>query len=210
MYSIGITIERILKVVPALEPKLTMIKSKWERYPKRTTTYWKELANTLNSDVVNKSEQEKIKNILMSKPPHVKPLYTFEEATSNDKIIGVLPENFADRIKHHDLLSVRMAMLQTKASLTRDRDLIVQLTKKSARIEISMKKLWVGLKDHFNLWDKDIRVVIKKQGSLLVLVDSQAPHAPTATGDNFMIRTDPETLKGFFRMLGLDPPADLF
>jgi hypothetical protein len=211
MKSLGRTIDKILKVAPALEPKLTSIKSKWKRYPDRSMVYWKELASTLTSDVVDEMDREKIKSILATKSRQTKPIYTFEEVGPNDKILGALPENLADRIKHHDLISIRMAMLQTKAALTRDRDLIVYLTKRAAHTEVAMKKIWIDLKDHFMLWDKDIKVALKKQGSLLVLIDDSTPQPPTPIGENgFMMRVDPETLRGFFRMLGIEPPTGLF
>lgn len=211
MKSLGKTIDRILKIAPELKPQLSVIKSKWKRWPQRTMDYWKELATTLSTDVENEEERERIREILFT-AKRAKPKYTFEDVGANDKVLGAIPEHLADRIKRHDLVSVQMAMQQTKASLTRDPDLIVQLTRKAAKTEIAMKKIWMDLKDHFELWDKDIKVTIKKQDSLLLLVIDEMPGVPPQmpSGDSsFMIKVDPETLKGIFRMLGLDPPSGL-
>ena len=208
MKSLGRTIDRILKVAPDLEPKLTPLKSKWKKFPDRSMTYWKELASTLTTDLAE-ADQEKVREILITKP-RTGSRYTFDEVGSHDKVLGAFPEHLADRVKYHDLRSVRMAMLQTKASLTKDRDLFIKLTKGAAQTEIAMKKIWLDIKNHFNLWDKDIKVAIKKQGSLLVLVDDRPSQPPIPAGDNgFMIKVDPDTLKGFFRMLGLEPPPGL-
>jgi len=213
MKSLGRTIDRILRIAPELKPQLSMIKSKWKRWPQRTTDYWKELATTLSQNVADEEEQEKIREILYN-PRRAKPIYTFDEVGPNDKVLGTIPEYLADRIKRHDLASVHMAMQQTKASLTKDPDLIVQLTRRSAKTEIAMKKIWLDLKDHFGLWDKNIKVTIKKQGSLLQLVIDEMtgilPSKIPGVGDSdLMIKVDPDTLRGIFRMLGLDPPLGL-
>jgi hypothetical protein len=209
MKSLGKTIDRILKVAPALEAHLAPIKSKWKKYPGRSKNYWGELANTLTSEVVDEIDRKKIREILVTKPP-AKPLYTFDEITPNEKIIGVLPENLSDRIKYHDLVSVKLSMLQTKAALTKDMSLITLLTKRSARLEIAMKKIWYDIKEHFSLWDKDIKVALKKQGSLIVLIDDSIPQPPMPIGENgFMMKVDLDTLKGLFKMLGFDPPPGL-
>ena len=209
MKSLGKTIDRILKIVPALEPKLTVIKSKWERYPKRTMAYWKELANTLSEDLTDDTERERIKEVLLT-PSQPKPIYTFEEVGVTDHILGTIPQNLADKICRHDLASIRMSMMQTKVARTRDRDLTVKLSRQAAKTEIAMKKIWVDLKDHFDLWDKDMKVAIKKNGPLLVLIDDSHVQAPTPNGDGFMMKVDHETLKGFFRMLGMEPPPGFF
>ena len=206
MKSLGRTIDNILKVAPTLEPQLSQIKSKWKRFPNRTKDYWEELANTVNTIPVDKEIQQKIRNLFLTKRKPL-PRYTFDELAPTDKVIGVIPEYLADKIKRQDMASIQLSMLQTKAAMTRDRDLVSRIAKNASRIDLAMKKVWIEIKNHFNLWPMDGKISIKKKDSILYLIEDTVI---TTIDQNVMIKIDPDTLRGLFRMLGIEPPPGIF
>jgi len=228
MKNLGKTIEKILRIEPELESDLSNIKSKWKRYPKRSMLYWKQLFQVLNSDgMLQHPKRNEIKNILIPQRRDVKHAYSFEEAGPNESIIGLIPENISDKIKQHDRLSIKLGKRGVEASMTRNKDMMVDLQRHHARMEINLKKIWFDIKDHFHLWDKGGHYTIKKRGSFLVLSLKQQPRpqyqmpsppppssspdipldAPDGVG---FIKMHPNMLKEFFKYLGMTPPPGIF
>lgn len=204
--NLGKTIDRILKIDPTLEEKLIAIKNKWRRYPSKTMDYWQELLTYLNSEhVINNTKRTEIKEVLISTSPRRQHIYSFEDCTSFDRIIGAIPENLVDKVRHHDLKSIALAKMRVEADITKNSVLLAKVLRKEAIQELNTKKLWIALRDHFNLWEKQTSISIKKNRDLIVLVDtSNAP--PSFVGQN-LVKMDQDTLRQFMKFLGLEPPS---
>jgi hypothetical protein len=206
MKSLGRTIDRILRVDPQLEDKLLRIKTKWERYPSKNMDYWKELLDFLNSDPFKKHPNfEKIREIIVSKRKQPQQLYTFEDVVPGEKVEGCIPENLADTIRAHDRRTVRLAKLQIEANMTRNTALHAKLSREELLMEINKDKIWLQLKDHFNLWGKTFNYSIRRQTGTLVLVEQP----PTATippmSGVYPMKMDQNALRELLRRLGMDP-----
>lgn len=211
MKNLGKTIDRLIKVDPELESNLLPIKNKWKRYPSKTTAYWQELLDFINSEPIKQHpKRDAFRTIITSRRTVPKQLYTFEEATKGDKIVGIIPEHLADMIRCHDRKAVSLAKKQVVANMTRNYSLMADISRLETLMEISTRKIWLGLKDHFQLWDKPIPFTIKQFENALYLIEQ--PQAKQVVGSGHMITPngivpmDPNTLRNFLRMIGGDLP----
>lgn len=203
MKSLGKTIEELIKVEPALESTLSSIKNKWERYPQRKNHYWKELLKVLNSDTIqNHPKRSVMKDILSIKKKTSKKTYTFEEALPDDFIIGVIPENISDLIRKYDRRTIEIAKLNAEASITRNIDLIAKTLRKEHILSIDSKKLWLSIRDHFDLWKSLNNFSIKIKNNLLVLIKTPQAQPPQFIGPG-IVKMDQDTLKRFLEFLNL-------
>jgi hypothetical protein len=204
--NLGKTIDRIIKVDPALEEKLIPIKNKWKRSPSKTMAYWKELLDYLNSNpLLSHPHRSEIRNIVNTKT-HAKRkyLYTFEPTNTTDKVIVVIPENLADIIRRNDRQTLEASKQNMEASLTRNAELAAIVARKETILELNSKKIWLALRDHFQLWSNPQNVSIKAHGNMLVVVE-QSPVSPSFVGPG-LVKMDPHTLRQFIQFLGgMDP-----
>jgi hypothetical protein len=205
MKSLGRTIDRILRVDPNLEGILLRIKNKWEKRPSKTMDYWKELLDYLNSEPVKTHPRlNEIRSIVVTKKSVNHPLYTFEETNPGDKTLGLIPENVADCIRRHDLKTIRLAKLQVQANMTHNAALLAKLNREEVLMEINMRRIWLCLKDGFQLWGKPINYTIKSQKGSLILVEQQ-PVPQQQPGQPMILPMNPNNLRNFFRQMGIDP-----
>jgi len=217
MKSLGYTIDRIVKAAPHLEEDLLRIRRKWKKYPKREMLYWKEMLNLLNSsELKNHPNWTKIRSIIIPNRKKTKEKNTFRPISPNDKEIGVLPGNLADKARRYDRAIIALEKKRFEAHLTNDTEAIAQIYRRHAIQEIRIKNIWVEVKDHFNLWNMNPNqnLIIKKKGLLLVVVldqpkSSPPPQQPQQPTEG-MIGLDVEVLRKFLRSLGMDLPPGLF
>jgi hypothetical protein len=209
MKNLGRTIDQIVKLDPALENRLIPIKNRYKRYPSKTLDYWKDLLNVLNSDdLMTHPKRLEIRNILMPAKRVEKKVNSFDDITPNDKVLGVLPENIADRIRRHDRIFIEISKQHTEAVLTKNIKLITSLSRRNAKQEIQLKKIWFDIKEHFGLWDCECQYSIKKKDNILVLAITQEQNGPTpgpGPRPGGMVMMDPDNFKNFLRMLGINP-----
>jgi len=211
MKNLGRTIDRLIKIEPSFEDGLSQIKNKWKKYPSRAQNYWEELITFLNSS--NVQEHPKlfdIKNAIVSKKKTTpKKLYSFDQVSEGDHIIGGIPENLADRIKLHDRKAIEIAKQHIEATMTKDIESMADVIRKEAIQEVSLKKVWIDLKDYFSLWNKQTNVMIKttKQG-MLVLAENNPQMPPQFIGPG-IVKMDSNTLQNFIKFLGMDQDPDL-
>jgi hypothetical protein len=205
--NLGKTIDRIIKVDPALEQKLSSIKNKWRRTPSKTLDYWKELLDFLNSNsLLSHPRRSEIRDIITSRS-HIqrKHLYTFEYVSANDKIIGVIPENLSDKIRRNDRQTLDTSKLNMEASLTRNAELAAEVAKKEAVLDINSKKIWFILREHFQLWSNPANLSIKSHENMLVVVEQHQPAVPPSFVGPGLVKMDPHTLRQFLQFLnGMD------
>lgn len=205
MKSIGRTIDRILKVDPTLSERLDQIKVKSKKYPSRTTTYWRELLEFLNSDILKKHpKRTEIAGIVAATKSNPKPLYTFDEVVPGDKVLGVVPEHMADFVRRHDIKTIRLAKMQVEANMTRNILLAAKIAREETLLDISVKRMWLQLKDHFDLWQKSSAYSIKNSTLGLVMVEAQQPSSYTKVVGPF----GPGDIQNFLRMMGGQPPPE--
>jgi len=212
MKNLGIIIQKILRVDPTLETQLLPIKSKWEKYPARTMKYWKELGEVLNT-IQNHPKWSEIRQIVSPRKRISRKLCSFEPPTRNEKVLGVIPENLADRIRRHDRASIEVAKKRMEATMTKNMDLMAYVNRQENRMEILMKKIWFELKDLFKLWDKPASYGIRKQDPFLVIISIADSHVQIMPGSNSqtgIMRIDPEMMKRFFDIMGMEPPPGMF
>jgi len=208
MKNLGKTIDQILKVDPSLEGKLTPIKNKWKKFPSRTMNYWKEFLDYLNSpSLLSHPKRSEMKDIISKQVTRKSPLYSFEDCTPLDKIIGAIPENLADIIRRHDRLSIEIAKLNIEAEITKNADLKAEVARKEALLDINSKKLWFNLRDTFQLWKRPVNFTIKKNNGLLVLVETMPANIPAFIGPG-IVKMDETTLRQFLQYLGYNPPSE--
>lgn len=205
MKNLGRTIDRIIKIEPSLEEKLLSIKSRWKKYPSRYMNYWKELIDYLNASVPQENRL-KIKEILSSSNAKKTPIYSFEEISATDRVLGAIPENIADRVRFHDRQSIDVAKLNTEAEITKNVELKAVVARKEASLDIQSKKLWFQLKDIFQLWKKPSNYSIKKNKGLLVMVENSSSNMPSFIGPG-LVKMDETTLRQFLQYLGYPPPS---
>jgi len=202
MKSIGRTIDRILKVDPMLAEHLDQIKAKSQRYPSKATAYWRELLAFLNSDQLRQHPKRgEIAGIVSAPRKRANPVYTFDSVAPGENILGVVPEHMADYVRRHDVKTIKLAKMQVEANMTRNTALMARIAREETLLDISVKKMWLMLKDHFGLWDKTASFSIKKNGgATLVMVElpPQQGLRPRVLGP-----FGPDDLRRFF-MLG--PP----
>jgi hypothetical protein len=208
--NLGKTIDRLIKIDPKFEKELIPIKSKWERCPSKTMSYWKELLKFLNSNtLLNHPKRSEIKDVLNSKKKSTKQLNSFDVVLPGDIIVGLIPENISDSIRKHDYQTINNAKLAIEANMTHNTDMLHRILRKEAFLEISTKKIWVALKDYFKLWNKVSNFSIKIKDNMLVLVELLPIIPQNMMGNPAVIKMDPNTMRNFFKFLGLNPPEDL-
>jgi len=207
--NLGKTIDRIIKVDPALEDKLSSIKTKWKRYPSKAMDYWKELIDFLNSDpLMGHPHRSEIKEILNPKRrPRRRHLYSFEPVNQTDKVIGIIPENIADVVRRHDRTTIEVSKLHMEANMTRNIDLIAEVSRKETLLDITSKKIWLELRDYYQLWANPANMSIKCHENFLVVVEqTQSNISPSIMGPG-LVKMDPITLRQFLQFLnGMEPP----
>jgi len=209
MKNLGTTIDRIIKVDPALGEQLSPIKNKWRKYPSKVMAYWKELLDILNSNpLLNHPNRDQFRNIIQTKiRPKRKYLYTFEPINPADHVIGLLPENMADMAKKIDFQTLETAKLNMEANFTRNEQLAAEVARKEAVLDIKSKHLWVTLRDYFQLWSNMQNISIKFKNNVLVLVMQHQPSIPLTVVGPGLVKMDSQTLKQFLQFLGGSDPS---
>ena len=205
MKNLGRTIDRILKVDPTLQDSLSPIKKNWKKYPSKTMEYWQELLGFLNSKpLLEHPRRHELRSIVVSKSKIPRQLYTFEDVTPNDRILGVIPERLADAIRRHDRKMVNMAKKQTEANMTRNVALMAAVSREETLLNLSANRIWLQLKDYFVLWEKTNQYSIRKHQGSLVLIEQPTPSQQCPIHGGIM-RIDPRKL---FGMLGIEGPPE--
>ena len=208
MKSLGKTIDRLITIEPNLKGSLLPIKTKWERYPKRTENYWKELLTVLNSNpYMEHPRRLELKNIINPPKRTKKPLYTFSHVTKEDTIIALLPENIADRIRRTDRQIISLTKQRVEAELTHNINLLVSVLRKETIHKIDSEKVWLQVKDHFNLWESQDNYTIKMKEDLLFLIKEPSEIMPQFMGPG-LVKMDQNTLQNFLRFLKMNPPSE--
>lgn len=208
MKNLGKAIDLLIQIDPDFEERLKPIKNKWRRWPDKTTKYWAEVLEFLNTDSLMKHPQrEKIRNAVNAKKNRKCKLYSFDTILPNDKIIGNIPGDVADKIRKQDRRSIEIAKLRVEADLTRDYDLMAELTRRDHILDIETKKIWLFLRDHFNLWQRPGNYNIRSKDGVLFLIIQQNQQAQYVKPG--VIKLDPALLRKFFRYMGIDLPPDL-
>jgi len=202
MKSLGRTIDQILKVDPNLDASLTPIKNKAKKYPSRTTSYWKELLDVLNSDpMLAHPKRKEIRDILTYTRKAPETVYTFETVKQGERILGVIPEDVSDRIRRHDRKAIWLAKKQVEANMTRNVKTMAIVAREETLLEISARKMWLQVKDHFKLWENPTSYTIKRNESNLVLVGNPPQRQPRP----MIMPMDPNMLRGLLGgMMGPD------
>ena len=202
MKNLSYTIDRLIKIDPDLRPVLEPIKARFKKRP--SMACWKDLLAVLNSDqILSHPKRMEMKNVLISKS-HRQVLYTFESTCEHDKIIGIIPEHIADKLRKHDRQCVELAKMHTAATLTHDEETMTEWARKDARHELESKKIWLDLRDHFGLWGHFNSYSIKKNKGSLVLVEPASAMGKFQFLAPGIVKMDPDTLRQFLKSIGLD------
>lgn len=217
MKNLAKIIDRILKIEPALTDQLSPIKVKWEKTHR--ALYWSKLINVLNTEIgVLHPQRSLIQNVLHFKKKIPKKLHTFEPPSPIETILGVIPENMECRLRRHDHLQIEYAKITLEAKMTHNRDQLIDIVRKTEKLELDQKKVWLEIKDHFNLWGVDApsSYFIRIQNGLLVLtvIKLGGPgRGPSNQNDpsegGFYIKMDEDTLKKFFRYINTPLPPGI-
>lgn len=208
MKNIGRTIDTLIRIDPDFGRKLKIIKSKWKRWPQKTSDYWAELLEYLNtSNLRNHPKREMIRRALNPKKSKKQVLYSFEDVGRNDVIVGPVPEDWADKIRKQDRRYIEIAKLRLEAEMTHNTALMIDLVRKDNILEIETKKMWVDLRDHFDLWAKAGSYNIRNKEGTLFMVASQLNHPQILKPG--LIKVTPEIMREFYRFMGYDelPPG---
>ena len=216
MMALNKIVDKILKIEPSLQDRLIPIKDKWERSNK--VIYWKQLLEVLNVVVPkNHPKRLEIQRIFTKKPRTAKKIQTFELPSPAETVVGVLPEQMDCRIRRYDRLQIVLSKNLLEARMTRNTALAVETMRRYEKLDLKQKQVWMNIKDHFNLWKMDdpTSFFIREQNHLLVLTSIKMNGSgggngvllnPSGDPDNLAIRLDPEMLKKFLKMFGLNPP----
>jgi hypothetical protein len=207
--NLGRTIDQLIKIEPSLEEKLSHIKNKWKRSPAKTMAYWKELIEYLNSEplVKNHPRWTEMRDVVVPKKrAQKKVLSSFDILLPTDTVVGIIPENISDKIRRQDIKAIKFAKMRLEAGMTKDVDLLANVNRRELILEIETKKVWVALKDHFVLWSKPISHIIKRQEDGLFVLVELPPAQPSHFVGGNMVKMDPNTMRNFFKFLGLNPP----
>ena len=205
MKNLGKAIDLLIQIDSDFEKKLKLIKNKWRRWPNNSTKYWTELLEFLNADsLMTHPRRDQIRNAINTKKKNKRKLYSFETLLQNDRVIGNIPGNMADKIRRQDRRSIEIAKLRIEADLTRNTDLMAELIRKDHILEIETKKMWVSLRDHFNLWKQPGSYNIRSKDGVLFLVMPQLSSPPQYIKPG-VIKVDSTMLRNFFRYMGIDP-----
>jgi len=220
MRNLSKTIDRILKIEPNLEGFLTPIKEKWDKGPKRTA-YWKQLFKILNSEISpTHPRRGEIQNMFMQKSRKIpRKTYTFENPSPVETVVGIIPEFMESQVRKNDRMQIDLAKLAIEARLTHNEDLMIEVNRRTEKLDISQKKIWFDIKNYFNVWKVSIPTsfFIRSKGSLLALTSVRINPAqmgnlssnPEGFPESYMIRMDNETLKKFLKYLNISPPPGL-
>lgn len=208
-------IDKLIQIKPDLKDELEPIKKKYSRQKKTILNYWNKLFVILNNHSFDKNTKNKIMKTVLPKRSVRRNENTFDSPHANEKIVGPIPENIADNIRRQDKLLVRLQKLSLEAQMTNNRNLLMDLEKKQARLEIKQKKVWLDLREYFNLWKRNTQYFsIRKKGPILVLTKQQKRPNQRQMGikapQSGVIQVSPEMLKEFFRMMNLEPPPGMF
>lgn len=208
MKSLGKTIDRLITIEPNLKDSLLPIKAKWERYPKRTENYWKQLLTVLNSNpYMDHPRRTEFRNIINPPRKEVKQLYTFSPLTKEDSIISVLPDNIADKVRKIDRQIINLTKKRVVAELTHNTELLILVFRMETVHKIESEKVWLLVKDYFNLWSSPDTFTIKVKDGLLFLVKESSEALPQFMGPG-IVKMDQNTLQNFLRFLKMNPPTD--
>lgn len=224
MKNLGKTIDKIIKIEPSLEARLTSIKVKWERYPQKNIYYWKQFLDILNTEIpVQHPKRIEIQNaVVPSKKTEKTPCHTFEEPTLAETVVGIIPENLEGLIRKYDRQQIELAKKGVVARMTHDAGAMLEVIRATEFLEIKQRKLWADLKDQFKFWSSEgpTTFLVRKKGPMLILTSVQLPQPqqhipPPPTGgeampETFVIRMDPDILKKFFKYFNLTPPPGMF
>jgi len=207
--NLGRTIDQLIKIEPSLEEKLSQIKDKWKRSPAKAMAYWKELVEYLNSEPIVKNHPRwaEMRDVVVPKKrTQKKVLSSFDILLPTDTVVGIIPEHIADKIRRQDIKAIKSAKMRLEAGMTKNIDLLADVNRRELLLEIGTKKVWVALKDHFALWSKPISHIIKRQEDGLFVLVELPPTSPAHFLGPNMVKMDPDTMKNFFKFLGLNPP----
>jgi hypothetical protein len=194
------TVDKILAIEPTLSDKLLPIKEKWEKSARKV--YWKQLLTILNTEVpAQHPHRLEIKKLFLSKKSYKKHFYTFDPIGSNENIIGTIPENLECKFKKYDLIGINLAKKAMEAKMTKNKELMITINKAGENLDIKQRKLWIELKNYFNLWGISSTYLIRSKDSALVLTSIPADRGGGDTGSIEPIILGPEEFKKFLRLL---------
>lgn len=209
MKNLGKTIDQLIKIDPELSPTLTSIKNRWRRTPQKVDKFWDTLLDFLNTeDLIKHPKRMQMKKIL--NPPQKnrsKTLNTFETISPIDEVIGVVPENIADRIRRYDRRTIENAKRSVETSMTKSSELLAKVERDKAANMVEYEKTWIQLKDHFKLWSSPHDFTFKVDGPLLLITKVRSM-PPMIIGPG-IVRMDLETTKRFYKFLGVELPEGL-
>jgi hypothetical protein len=211
-------IEKLIHIDPSLENDLEPIRKKYLKQSKIVMDCWNKLISILNEQSYDKNTRSKMMKLIVPRPS-VQKKSGFEPPHPNERILGTIPQNIADTIRKQDraILSIQKSNLE--AQITNNHSLFVEIGKKQARLDIQQKKVWLDLKNHFNLWDNNSQYFsIREKGPMLVLTEPKrvmsAPPKnmmmPQPGQNTGIIQIDPEVLRQIFRMMNIQPPPGMF
>jgi hypothetical protein len=219
MRNLSKTVDRILKIEPTLEAHLIPIKSKWDRGP-RKMVYWKQLFKVLNTEIpVEHPKRFEIQSLFTNKNKKtIKKLNTFEVPSPLETVVGVIPEHLEGRLRRTDRLQIELAKRVTEAKMTHNENMMIEVNKQGEKLDIEQRKIWLDVKNYFNIWNVKIPTsyFIRYKDNLLVLTSIKLNNPPAHPGlptegipdSSYIIKMDPETLKRLFRYLNTNPPPD--
>lgn len=193
MKNFGQTIDRLIRVDEGLEPVLSDLKRRWKMRPSKVDLYWKKLMEYLNSEVLDEPKKDRIKEIIIPKPKTNLHSASFHEAHKSEEVLWIIPEHISCKIIKHDMKSIRLARDSTELKMTGNSALAARVLRKSSLLQIASSKIWVELKDHFDLWKLGPDYGIRKNNGILVLVEIKDPKM--ARG---MLPLTPDMLKKMF------------
>ncbi len=209
MKNLGKTIDILMRIDPNFREKLKPIQNKWRRWPAKTTEYWAELLEFLNTEpMINHPYRNEIRDAINTKNKRKRVLYSFDTILPGDQSIGNIPGNIADKIKRQDRQSIDIAKLRVEAEMTQNMDLMSDLVRKDYILEIETKKIWVKLRDLFKLWKRAGNYNLRSKNGVLFLV-IQINQSPAQNVIPGTMKVDPAFLRKLFRYMGLDLPPDL-
>jgi hypothetical protein len=85
-----------------------------------------------------------------------------------------------------------------------------EVSRRETQLDILSKKIWMALKDHFQLWSSPSTFNIKvHDGNILVVVEQNHSSIPPSFVGPGLVKMDPSTLKQFLHFLGslgIEPP----
>ena len=223
------TIRDITKVEPKLKRSLSSIDKDFNSHVEGIQNCWNKLINNLNKKDLDNETRDKITKILMPRKKVRREQTSFENVHPNESVIGAIPEEISKELRKHDKSILQAQKLQIEAQVTNNKDLMIDLSRKKARLDLRQKKLWLRIQDHFDLWNSDDKYyTVRKKGPVLVLAKPKkappspgggggynTPHPNPGDGNGNsesvgLISMSPETLKSFFRFMDIDPPPGMF